>query len=93
MADAKRKRAAGVEPEKGDYVRLSPSVEDFMDNIIPASGRPQKHTGEHVSRRKRTASSRGRELNGHNFFGAVEMGPWQQADLHTTTPPHEEDLI
>ena len=30
MADAKRKRAAGVEPEKGDYVRLSPSVEDFM---------------------------------------------------------------
>ena len=30
MADAKRKRAAGVEPEEGDYVRLSPSVEDFM---------------------------------------------------------------
>ena len=30
MADAKRKRAAGGEPEKGDYVRLSPSVEDFM---------------------------------------------------------------
>ena len=30
MADAKRKRVAGVEPEKGDYVRLSPSVEDFM---------------------------------------------------------------
>ena len=31
MADAKRKRAAGVEPEKGDYVRLSPSVEDFTN--------------------------------------------------------------
>ena len=30
MADAKRKRAEGVEPEKGDYVRLSPSVADFM---------------------------------------------------------------
>ena len=30
MPDAKRKRAAGGEPEKGDYVRLSPSVEDFM---------------------------------------------------------------
>ena len=27
------------------------------DNIIPASGRPQKHTGEHVSRRKRTAEA------------------------------------
>ena len=28
-----------------------------IDNIIPASGRPQKHTGEHVSRRKRTAEA------------------------------------
>ena len=27
------------------------------DNIIPSSGRQQKHTGEHVSRRKRTAEA------------------------------------
>ena len=30
MADAKRKRAAGDEPEKGGYVRLAPSVAKFM---------------------------------------------------------------
>ena len=30
MADAKRKRAAGGEPEKGGYVRLAPSVAKFM---------------------------------------------------------------
>ena len=37
MADAKRKRAAGVEPEEGDYVRLSPSVEDFMGGKLKCS--------------------------------------------------------
>ena len=31
MADAKRKRVAGGEPEKGGYVRLAPSVANFMD--------------------------------------------------------------
>ena len=30
MADAKRKRAAGDEPEKGGYVRLAPTVAKFM---------------------------------------------------------------
>ena len=142
MADAKRKRVAGGEPEKGGYVRLAPSVADFMgmkyckeseltlstllastrahsvkkrqavvsvatsscasarkdgenepkqinrsvpmkksvaqwstvkDNNIPASGRPQKHTGEHVSRRKRTAEAE--KLSGHTCGGAVEMVP------------------
>ena len=43
------------------------------DKIIPASGRPQKHTGEHVSRRKRTAEAE--KLNGHSCGGAVEMVP------------------
>ena len=30
MPDAKRKRAAGGEPEGGDYVRLTPSLAKFM---------------------------------------------------------------
>ena len=30
MTDAKRKRAAGGEPEKDGYVRLAPSVAKFM---------------------------------------------------------------
>ena len=30
MADAKRKRVAGGEPEEGGYVRLTPSVAKFM---------------------------------------------------------------
>ena len=30
MPDAKRKRAAGGEPEEGDYVRLTPSLAKFM---------------------------------------------------------------
>ena len=30
MADAKRKRVEGGEPEKGGYVRLAPSVARFM---------------------------------------------------------------
>ena len=30
MTDAKRKRAAGGEPEKDGYVRLAPSVREFM---------------------------------------------------------------
>ena len=30
MADAKRKRVAGGEPEEGGYVRLAPSVAKFM---------------------------------------------------------------